>query len=166
MRRAPQETRTFFVSFATLERRVILQSVPLCDLLLDVVRDNRSQQRMEIHEFVFMPDHVHIILTPGPLVSLEKAMQYIKGGFSFRAKRELNFNRDVWQQGGYNEHRIKDALDYEQHVEYVWMNPVKAGIVARPEDFLYSSAHLTSCVDPAPLQFRPRASSGATSSRG
>src|SRR5438270_8111886 len=122
---APQETRTFFVSFTTWDRRSILQSNSLCELLLDVLRDNRSKQRMEIHAFVFMPDHVHLIVTPAPLVSLEKAMQFIKGGFSFRAKRELNFNRDVWQKG-YNEHRIKEALEYEQHVEYVWMNPVKA----------------------------------------
>ena len=151
---APQETRTFFVSFTTWDRRSILQSNSLCELLLDVLRDNRSKQRMEIHEFVFMPDHVHLIVTPAPLVSLEKAMQFIKGGFSFRAKRELNFNRNVWQKG-YNEHRIKEALEYEQHVEYVWMNPVKAGIVTRAEDFVSSSAHLTSSVDPAPAQFRP-----------
>jgi putative transposase len=84
---APQETRTFFVSFATWRRRSILQSHPLRDLLLDVLRENRTKQRLHLHEFVFMRDHVHLILTPAPRVSLEKAMQFIKGGFSFRAKR-------------------------------------------------------------------------------
>src|SRR5271163_3664839 len=102
---APQETRTFFISSATWNRTLILQSKPLCDLLLDVIRENRAKQRFQIHEFVFMRDHVHLILTPAPIVSLEKAMQFIKGGFSFRAKKELNFNGEIWQKG-YNEHAV------------------------------------------------------------
>jgi REP element-mobilizing transposase RayT len=37
-----------------------------------------------IHEFVVMPDHFHLILTPAEGILLEKAMRYIKGGFWFR----------------------------------------------------------------------------------
>ena len=141
------------MSFATWERRRLLQSTSLCDLLLDVLRQDRNRRRYEIHEFVFMPEHVHLILTPAPLVSLEKAMQFVKGGFSYRAKQELNFNREIWQPGN-NEHRIRDAADYAKHVEYIWMNPVKAGLVERAEEYLYSSARLKNEVDPAPAQFR------------
>ena len=132
---------------------MILQSDPLCDLLLDVLRENRAKQRLQVHEFVFMPDHVHLILTPAPLVTLEKAMQFIKGGFSYRAKKEMGLNFEIWQKG-YNEHRIRNAEEFAQHVEYVWMNPVKAGLVERPEEFPYSSAQLKAEVDPAPLQFQ------------
>ena len=132
---------------------MILQSNPLCDLLLDVIRQNRAKQRFQVHEFVFMRNHVHLILTPAPLVSLEKAMQFIKGAFSYRAKREMNLNREIWQKG-YNEHRIKDADEYAHHVEYVWMNPVKAGLAEQPEEYLYSSARLKAEVDPAPPQFQ------------
>jgi hypothetical protein len=88
-----------------------------------------------------MRDHVHLILTPAPLESLEKAMQFIKGGFSYRAKKEMNFNGEIWQKG-YNEQRIKDADQYAKHVNYIWMNPVEAGLVERPEEYLYSSARL------------------------
>lgn len=150
---APQETRTFFTTFATWERRSILQSNPLCDLLLDVLRENRAKQRFQVHEFVFMRDHVHLILTPAPLVPLEKAMQFIKGGFSYRAKKEMNFNGEIWQKG-YNERRIRNADEYAQHAEYVCMNPVRARLVERPEEYQYSSARLKAEVDPAPLQFQ------------
>jgi putative transposase len=150
---APQETRTFFISFTTWERRFILQSSPLCELLLDVIRQNRAKQRLQVHEFVFMRNHVHLIVTPAPLVSLEKAIQFIKGGFSYRAAKEKNLNHEIWQKG-YNEHRIRDAAEYAQHVEYIWMNPVKAGLVEHAEEHPYSSARLKSEVDPVPLQFR------------
>jgi putative transposase len=103
-----------------------------------------------------MPDHVHLILTPAPLVSLEKAMQFMKGGFSYRAKREQNFNRELWEKGN-NEHRIRDAVEYARYVNDIWMNPVKAGFVDQPEDYMYSSARLKNEVDPAPIHFRPKA---------
>ena len=152
---APQETRTFFISFATWGRRSILQSNPLCDLLLGVLRENRAKERFRVHEFVFMREHVHLLLTPGPEVSLEKAVQFIKGGFSYRAKKEMNFHGEIWQKG-YNERRVRDADDYAQHVEYMRMNPVKAGWVERAEEYLYSSARLRGEVDAAPLPFQRR----------
>jgi putative transposase len=155
---SPQEARTFFTTSATWERRPILQSHPLCHLLIDVIRENRAKQRFQMHEFVFLRDHLHLILTPAPLASLEKAMQYIKGGFSHRAKNELLFQGQIWQKS-YQDHRIQDANDYAQHVEYIRMNPVKAGLAENPEDYPYSSARLQSEVDPPPPQFQRSPSS-------
>ena len=48
--------------------------------------------KMTVHDFAVMPNHVHVLMTiPGDM-SLEKAMQLIKGGFSFRANKELGFS--------------------------------------------------------------------------
>ena len=150
---APQETRTFFVSFATWQRRPILQSHTLSDLLLDVMRENRKKQRFQLHEFVFMRDHVHLIITPAPIASLEKAIQFIKGGFSYRAKKEAAFQGEIWQKG-FNERRIKDEIEYQQQAQYIRTNPVQARLVDRAEDYPYSSANLKAEVDPVPLQFQ------------
>ena len=51
--------------------------------------------KMTIHEFVVMPNHVHLLLTIPGEMSIEKAMQLIKGGFSFRARKELGFHGEV-----------------------------------------------------------------------
>jgi putative transposase len=155
---APQETRTFFISTATWKRRLILQSNRLCDLLLDVLRQNRAKERFQLHEFVIMRDHLHLILTPAPAIALEKAVQFIKGGFSYRAKKEMNFNGEIWQTG-YNEQRIIDAQDYAKLAAYIWTNPVKSGYADSPEDFQYSSARLKTEIDlpPPHLQLKPRA---------
>ncbi|HEY1986566.1 MAG TPA: hypothetical protein VGG85_14215, partial [Terracidiphilus sp.] len=45
--------------------------------------------------------HFHALITPAPEVSLEKGMQFIKGGFSFRLKSKL----DVWMRS-FNETQI------------------------------------------------------------
>jgi putative transposase len=118
-------------------------------LQLNVLQVNRSKSRFLIHEFVIMPDHFHFIITPAADVSLEKAVQYIKGGFSFRAKKELAFQALVWQEG-FTNHRIRDAMDYQQHREYIHHNPVKAGLVKLPSEYPYSSAFPGMDLDPAP----------------
>ena len=67
-------------------------------------------------------------------------MQFIKGGFSYRVKKELALNMEIWERG-YVDHRIRDATDYARHVGYIRQNPVEAKIVSRAEDYLYSSSH-------------------------
>ena len=52
-----------------------------------------------VHEFVVMPNHLHVLMTVPEEMTIEKAMQLIKGGFSFRAGKELGFKGDIWQRG-------------------------------------------------------------------
>jgi putative transposase len=112
---APQEVRTFFISTVAWSRRSIFQTSRMAQLFLDVLRENRQKARFQVHAFVVMPNHCHVLVTPAADVSLEKCIQYIKGGFSFRAKKELGFAGEVWQEG-FNEHRVKDTRDYHEHL--------------------------------------------------
>jgi putative transposase len=82
MNLAPQEIRTYFVTTVIASRRRLFQVHQNASLLIETLQGQRSKARLALHEFVVMPDHVHLMLTPAPDVSLEKAMQYIKGGFS------------------------------------------------------------------------------------
>ena len=58
-------------------------------LLIDVLRSNVAAGKFELHEFVIMPDHVHLLMTLPVDMTIEKAMQLIKGGFSYRLRREF-----------------------------------------------------------------------------
>lgn len=124
-------------------------------LIIDVLYDNRGKQRFELHEFVIMPEHFHILLTPEHDIPLEKAVQFIKGGFSFRAKKELGFNGEVWQ-AGFTLRRIEDAGDYERHREYIRQNPAKRGLCSAPSEYPYSSAHPGFELDPVPPGLKAR----------
>src|SRR5512140_599050 len=72
---APQQVRTFFVSTKTWGGRSILQTERVAELLLDVLRVNRERGRFELHEFVIMRDHLHLVLTLAEDESLEKCVQ-------------------------------------------------------------------------------------------
>ena len=149
MQMAPQEDRTFFVSAVTWGRRPIFCAAPIARLFLDTLRNYRIQHRYLLHQFVLMPEHFHLLLTPAPDVSLEKAVQLIRGGFSFRLKHEMGSALEVWQPGPTN-HRIRDAADYASHVQYIWQNPVKRHLVEDAHEYPYSSASGALELDPAP----------------
>lgn len=71
--RAPQELRTYFVTTATMNRRRLFQVEATAHLMLDILQSYRAEGRFALHAFVIMPDHLHVLLTPSPEVSLEKA---------------------------------------------------------------------------------------------
>jgi putative transposase len=127
----------------------------MANLLIDAMRQNRKLGRLSIHEFVIMPNHFHLLITPAEEVSLEKALQFIKGGFSYRVKKELDLNFEIWEPG-FTNHRIRDARDYSQHREYIHENPVEEKLVERAEMFPYSSAYPGMDVDPAPPWLKPK----------
>ena len=135
MRLAPQETRTYFVTTITAGRRSLFQVTATAELLERTILDYRGQGKFHLHAFVIMPDHFHALMTPAPDVSLEKAMQFIKGGFSFRLKSKF----DVWERS-FNETQISTGEKFMSCVRYIEQNPVRKGIVTTPEAYAFSSA--------------------------
>jgi len=133
--------RMFFVTTQTAGRRRLFQTERMAGLLIDVLREQIRARRMTIHDFVVMPDHVHILVTlPGDL-NVEKAMQLIKGGFSFRAGRELGFRGEIWQRG-FTDKLVADEESEARHRIYIEQNPVKAGMVESSEEYEFGSAYL------------------------
>jgi REP-associated tyrosine transposase len=79
VRNVPQENtlspaRTFFATTKTHAGRRLLQSERNATLLIDVLRSYMSSGKFEIHDFVIMPDHVHLLLSVGQDMTIEKAM--------------------------------------------------------------------------------------------
>jgi len=89
-----------------------------------------------------MPDHVHLLLTAGSDMTIEKAMQFVKGRFSYRLKKEFGYLGSVWQRG-FSEVRVEDRQSFLQHREYIAQNPVKAGLVDSAGKFPYCFVYLS-----------------------
>jgi len=129
--------QTYFVTSNTAGRKPFFRHERWAQLFIDVLLGYRPE-RFLLHAFVAMPDHFHVLITPQE--SLEKAVQCIKGGFSFRAKKELSWSGDIWI-AGFSDHRIRDGQDFEVHRRYIANNPVEAGLTKRAEDYEYCSAN-------------------------
>ena len=100
-----------------------------------------------VHRFVVMPDHLHVILTPGTTTTLAKAMGLIKGGSSFDIGKTVAMKFPVWHEG-FAEHLIRDQNDYDTHVRYIDLNPVKAGLTREPGEYPHCSLNEKYRLDP------------------
>lgn len=72
-----------------------------------------------------MPNHFHVLLTVDGGMSIERAVQFIKGGFAFRAGKELGLKAPIWQRG-FSEVRVLDAATAARAGQYIRNNPVAA----------------------------------------
>ena len=129
---------TYFVNFSTSQRRRFFIVESYARLFLKTLYGYRRQGRFRLHAFVLMPDHVHLIITPAAEITLERAMQFIKGGYSHAVGVEIS-GREIWQKG-FTDHRIRDAQDFAGHRLYIHQNSVVAGLVTSAAEYRYCSA--------------------------
>ena len=93
----------------------------------------------EVYAFMVMPDHLHILFLP--TTKTEPAiMKSIKGYSARLINRQRGSSGSVWQGGFYSRPIAGDRFFFEQKINYIEENPVRAGLCPRPEDWLWSSA--------------------------
>jgi len=119
------------------------------DALREAVRAVRAARPFRIDAWVVLPDHMHAVWTlpPGD-GDYAGRWRLIKWRFSravppdgaLSPARQARGERGLWQRR-YWEHAIRDDGDYARHVDYVHVNPLKHGLVARVADWPHSSFH-------------------------
>lgn len=85
----------YFITASSFQKQNLFQSDRMARLFVEVLLYYRMQEKYLLHEFVAMPNHFHLLTTP--LESLERSLQLITGGFSYRARKELRFIGEIWQ---------------------------------------------------------------------
>lgn len=131
---------TYFVTFSTWQRRRLFVIESYVRPFLKTLYGYRREGKFALHAFVIMPEHVHLLLTPSDDVTIERAIQLIKGGYSHALGAMIGRKREVWQRG-FTDHRIRDEEDFAHHRDYLQQNPVVRGLVAAPSEYRYSSAY-------------------------
>jgi putative transposase len=130
---------TYFVTTKTWENRSVFQVSEVAETLIRCMINYRDEGSYLLHEFVVMPNHLHLLLTPAGNTSLEKAMQFIKGGSSRQIHEQSGRKIQIWRSG-FHEESIRGHRDYQCKIEYILMNPVRAHLAENPGDWPYSSA--------------------------
>ncbi|MBI1913413.1 MAG: transposase [Planctomycetes bacterium] len=109
-------------------RRVVMQHI-----LFD------HRKRYELVFAVVMPDHVHLLLYPRPCgpghwYDLADILKGLKGASARRINQLLGTKGQVWQEERYDR-IMRNDQELEEKMQYIFENPVKAGLVARAEDY-------------------------------
>ncbi|MFZ1730735.1 MAG: transposase [Bacteroidota bacterium] len=92
----------------------------------------------ELLTYVIMPDHLHIILKPGTErglpVAVSAIMHRLKMHIAYYANRQLGRRGRFWQQE-YFDRVIDSEKKYQKIAQYIYENPLRAGLVGRAEDW-------------------------------
>jgi putative transposase len=134
--------------FARKVERYLDRGVGACHLrgpdIADVVANamrHFHESRYVLHEWVVMPNHVHVIVWPMPNHLLSDILKSWKQFTSRRAKKILHLGEEpFWQPESYD-HWIRNDEERARTARYIRNNPVTAGLCARPEDWKWSSAY-------------------------
>src|SRR5262245_38041422 len=139
---------SWFFTINLLDRRQTLL-VHHIELLREAVAATRRSYPFAIDAFVVLPDHLHAIWSlPVDDFDFSTRWRLIKNRFAralpkqerLSAVRRARNERGIWQRRFW-EHMIRDETDYSRHVEYCYINPLKHDLVARVNDWPFSSFH-------------------------
>ncbi|MCL2525207.1 MAG: transposase [Betaproteobacteria bacterium] len=136
----------FTVNLAERNRSLLTDHI---GLLREAFREVRQRHPFTMDAIVVLPDHLHAVWTmpPGD-ADFATRWRQIKSRFSrnfacverISLSRSAKGERGIWQRR-YWEHTIRNETDFERHVNYVHINPVKHGLVDRVRDWAPSSFH-------------------------
>ena len=143
----PERVATSGLAFRALDRvldrgstgPLFLQRPEVAGLVQGALRQGESRfQRYDLHVFVVMPNHVHMLVTPK--VEATRWLGPLKGFTSHQAKQALGIQSGAfWQDESYD-HLVRSEVEFERIRNYIEQNPVSAGLVASAEQFPWSSA--------------------------
>jgi|SRR5215213_8747569 len=146
-RRAKLSGGTFFFTVAIVDRDdLLVREIERLRAAYRVVQHRRPFQTIAI---CILPDHLHAIWSlPDNDADFSVRWNQIKGRFSrklaaapSRSARHVGKRETGLWQRRYWEHAIRNETDLERHIEYIYFNPVKHGLVSRVIDRPHSSFH-------------------------
>ncbi len=131
---------TVFITQVVEGRVPAFSDAALVALLRATLHTVKQLHPFTLAAYAFMPDHVHLLFSPAAGGNFSQIMHSLKPNFTkaYKQKVGLSGSLKFWQRRFWD-HVIRDEMDFARHLDYVHYNPVKHGLVARPEDWPHTS---------------------------
>ena len=159
------------LTFSCFHDQDLLRSDQKAKWFLELIARAREKGLFALWAYAVMPEHAHIVLLPKDTVQVATILWQLKRPMTRRVVRwaELHdraflaqmidrqpsgkTSRRFWQRGGGYDRNLRSVSDVHEKIRYVHANPVRRGLVSRPEDWPYSSARAwaTERDDPIPI---------------
>jgi putative transposase len=144
--------RSYFLTLCTGDRRALFTDATFLQDLLTVLRTTCASHSFSVYAYCFMPDHLHLILNgENDSSSLPRVVQAFKS-LAAREARKIGI-ADLWQKGFYD-HVLRGSSSIDAAAWYMFMNPVRAGLSRRAEEWPYSGSFVFSWPN-VPIATRP-----------
>ena len=135
-----RDAKRHFVTFVTKDRRILPEWAR--DIVLESIRHDDAV-RYDLDAAVVMPDHAHLILTPGideqrqRVMPLFEIMKAIKGASARKINQRLDHHGAIWQEESFDR-VLRSAEDTTAKLLYVLENPVRRGLVSGWQEYRWA----------------------------
>ena len=137
LRRLVVSDRWFFITCRLLPRRRILSDSEFATLA-EVIVERREEHGFVLTAWVFLPNHWHAIFYPRHPMTISRVMEAIKDGAAKRINRGRREVGMLWQPRFFDR-VLRTVREYNEKVEYIHLNPVRAGLASWAEEWPWSS---------------------------
>ncbi|MEW6657523.1 MAG: transposase [Thermodesulfobacteriota bacterium] len=152
-----EDSHPYFLTCTIIEWLPVFTRKPYFEIIIDSLKYCRERKGLKIFAYVVLDNHLHLVahgerlpetikefksFTAQGIIKLatEEGKDWLLNQFKFfKARHKQESRHQVWQEGFHPQLVISEEM-LSQKVEYIHDNPVKAGLVERAEDWLYSSA--------------------------
>jgi len=107
-------------------------------MILQVLDNLRRKLKFLLCGYVLMPDHWHALIFPPYPLTISKTMELVKSSSSGRLNRNRGTKGHNWEHQFWDRF-IRDKQEFRERMEYMHFNPVRKNLVARPEEWRWSS---------------------------
>ena len=147
--------KTYFITASAYMHENIFQRDENAELLLKTLLRYRDAGEVQLHEFVIMPNHIHLLLSVDEDHTVGRTMQMVKGGFSHALHENGPKRTAVWQPS-YYEHRVRNMEEYGRMRCYIHNNPVHRGLAKMASAYPYPSAARADNRNEVPARLKPQ----------
>lgn len=153
-----RDNPAYYLTSVAHKRLPIFQKDEMKQVVAEAFNEARMSGLILIFAYVIMPDHTHLLTDNARTmadvlrfmngISAKRVMDYLKnGGFeSSLAKLRIQEREKKYKHSVYEHHpnafRVTGEDAFMEKVNYIHLNPVKAGLVEHPDEYLYSSARI------------------------
>jgi putative transposase len=109
----------------------------IATIVVDAIHHGAKMDRFDLHAYVVMCNHMHLLATPR--IAASRWLGPLKGYTGYAINKLLGRHGSVWQQESYD-HLVRTRESFDRITRYIEWNPVRVGLVERPEAFPHSSA--------------------------
>jgi putative transposase len=144
---------TYFLTFVVWKRMPVFGISKLTDIAIATLRFYLEREDFDLHSYVIMPDHIHLLLSANHKIKPGQIVGRVKSYISHRILDEnridlhgqipefsTSLSKRLWVPR-FDETTIRNLEMGMRCIDYIHSNPVKAGLVSTATDFPYSSAH-------------------------
>ena len=137
LKRFQQTGQLHFITFSCHHRRPFLTTPEPKNLVEQVLEHTRETHGFDLHAFVLMPEHVHLLLSEPTHHTLATTLKVLKQETS---KLLIGSRKQFWQDR-YFDFNVRSEAKRLEKLRYIHRNPVKRGLTTTPEAYPWSSAH-------------------------